>query len=106
MNFPTSYAYEPQSKVAAPGRYRVTLPKGYDTKRAEPYPCVVCVPGEAGFGPRDGKASLSASIAKTKWNDECQVILVEVAFNTPTWLNDSATSNHESYLMKVVLPAL
>jgi len=104
VNFPASYAYDPQSKVAAPGRYRVTLPKGYDAKRAEPYPCVVCVPGEAGFGPRDGKASLSASIAKTKWNDECQVILIEVVFNTPTWLNDSATSNHESYLMKVVLP--
>ena len=104
VNFPKSYAYDAQTKVVAPARYRVTLPKGYDAKRAKAYECVVCVPGEAGFGPRDGKSSLSANIAKTNWNDERGVILVEVVFNTPTWLNDSSTRNHESYLMRVVLP--
>ena len=105
MHFPNAnYDYDVKTKVATPARYRVKLPKGYDGNRKEPYDALICVPGEAGFGPREGKVSLTSSVAKKKWNDAKDVILVELAFNTPTWLNDSASMNHESYLLKVVLP--
>lgn len=104
MYFPSSYDYDVRERAVAPARYRVTLPKGYDAKRAKPYPAVVCVPGDAGFGPRDGKVSLTASAMKKKWNDKNEVIIVECAFNTPTWLNDSSSVNHESYFLRVLLP--
>ena len=80
------------------------LPEGYDANRAQPYPTVICVNGEAGFGPRDGKVSLTSSVCKTKGYKENELIVVECSFNTPTWLNDSSTMNHESYLLKVMLP--
>jgi len=105
VHFPNAnYDYDVKTKVATPARYRVKLPKGYDGNRKEPYDALICVPGEAGFGPREGKVSLTSSVAKKKWNDAKDVILVELAFNTPTWLNDSASMNHESYLLKVLLP--
>ena len=102
--FPESYAYDVKSTVVVPGRYRVRLPEGYDANRAQPYPTVICVNGEAGFGPRDGKVSLTSSVCKTKGYKENELIVVECSFNTPTWLNDSSTMNHESYLLKVMLP--
>jgi len=102
--FPEAHAYDVKSKVATPGRYRVKLPKGYDANRAQPYPTVICINGEAGFGPRDGKVSLTSSVSKTKRYKENEAIIVECSFNTPTWLNDSSTMNHESYLLKVMLP--
>ena len=103
MYFPESYAYDVKSTVVVPGRYRVKLPEGYDANRAQPYPTVICVNGEAGFGPRDGKVSLTSSVCKTKGRSN-ELIVVECSFNTPTWLNDSSTMNHESYLLKVMLP--
>ena len=102
--FTDAYAYDVKTKVAAPARYRVKLPRGYDSKREKPYSALICVPGEAGFGPRDGKTSLMTSVSKKRWNDDHDVVIVELGFNTPTWLNDSSSVNHESYLLKVVLP--
>lgn len=104
--------------MVAPMTTRVIFPDSYDETRATPYPMVICVPGDPGYGVdyEDGyyhastediaREGMVMALRDLEYHNKNDCIIVDLCFNTYTWMNDSCSRNHESYLMNVVLPEL
>ena len=104
--------------MVAPMTTRVIFPDSYDETRAKPYPMVICVPGDPGYGVdyEDGyyhankediaREGMVMALRDLEYHNMNDCIIVDLCFNTYTWMNDSCSRNHESYLMNVVLPEL
>lgn len=91
-------------ELPSPVTYRATLPANYDATREEPYPMLIVVPADPGYGDGLGQVGGTVAITETGFHDANGAIVLELGFNRPTWLNDAAECNHESYLLDVVLP--
>ena len=87
--------------MASPVTYRVTLPDDYDADRADPYPMLIVIPADAGYG---GSRGGGAVIAKEGFHNNNDAIVLELGFNRPTWMADTLTCNHESFFLEVILP--
>lgn len=104
--------------MVAPITTRVIFPDSYDEKRTKPYPMVICIPGDPGYGVdyMDGyyhalekdiaNEGMVMALRDLDYHNTNDCIIVDLCFNTYTWMNDSCSRNHESYLMNVVLPEL
>ena len=91
--------------LPSPITYRVTVPSDYDGDRDVPYPMVVAVPADAGFGQTLNATGATKVICDDeKFHDKNECVVVELGFNRPTWLADTVTSNHESFFLDVILP--
>jgi pimeloyl-ACP methyl ester carboxylesterase len=90
--------------------YRVTTPRGYDATRSEPYPVLLIIPADAGYGGVFG-GSLGGTMAARSagggnFADARDVLVCELGFNRPSWVADTSTTNHESFVLDAVLPRL
>ena len=91
--------------LPSPITYRVTVPNGYDKNRDVPYPTVVAVPADAGFGQALNATGATKVICDDeKFHDKNECVVVELGFNRPTWLADTVATNHESFFLDVILP--
>ena len=91
--------------LPSPITYRVTVPDDYDGDRDVPYPMVVAVPADAGFGQTLNATGATKVICDDeKFHDKNECVVVELGFNRPTWLADTVASNHESFFLDVILP--
>ena len=91
--------------LPSPITYRVTVPSDYDGDRDVPYPMVVAVPADAGFGQTLNATGATKVICDDeKFHDKNECVVVELGFNRPTWLADTVTTNHESFFLDVILP--
>ena len=64
---------------------------------------LIVVPADPGYGDGLGQVGGTVAITETGFHDANGAIVLELGFNRPTWLNDAAECNHESYLLDVVL---
>ena len=51
-------------KMASPVTYKVTLPRDYDADREEPYPMLIVVPADAGYGGSMGAGGGTAAVGR------------------------------------------
>ena len=98
-----------RAALPSPATYKVTTPPGYDAARAKPYPVIVIIPADAGFGGVLGSLSgtdVLCSLHDRKFHEKHDAIVCEIGFNRPSWVADTSATNHESFLLDVVLPRL
>ena len=50
-------------KMASPVTYKVTLPRDYNPDRLEPYPMLIVVPADAGFGGAMGESGGTSAVS-------------------------------------------
>ena len=51
--------------------------------------------------PRDGPCG---AVTSARFHDDNDAIVLELGFNRPTWLADSSSCNHETFLLEMILP--
>ena len=92
--------------LPSPMTYRVTLPPDYDATRETPYDMIVVVPSGPGYGANagDGVGGGAAIQNSAWWTSGRSFIVCELCVNRATWLADTTSSNHESFLMEMILP--
>ena len=90
--------------MASPVTYKVTLPTDYEADRPEPYPMLIIVPAEAGYGGGMGGGGGTTAVTAARFHDDNDAIVLELGFNRPTWLADSSSSNHETFFLEMILP--
>ena len=63
------------------------------------------VPADAGYGGGvSGNGGGTAAVTSAGFHDKHDNIVLELGFNRPTWLADSASCNHESFVLDMILP--
>ena len=98
-----------RSNLPSPVTYKVTLPKTYDASRTKPYPVLLIIPADAGYGGVLGSLSGTDALCAMndrKFHDTHDAIVCELGFNRPSWVADTSETNHESFLLDVLLPRL
>lgn len=98
-----------RSNLPSPATYKVTLPKTYDAKRTKPYPVLLIIPADAGYGGVLGSLSgtdVLCALNDRSFHDTHDAIVCELGFNRPSWVADTSKTNHESFLLDVLLPRL
>ena len=110
-----------ENNLVKPISRRVLFPDTYDEKREKPYPMVICVPGQPGYGLDElfgeddfyGLASeyleyegMVSALKELDYHNENDCMICDLCFNTHTWMNDSISRNHESYFINKLLPEL
>lgn len=98
-------------QLPSPVTYKVTTPSSYDPQRLKPYPVVVIVPADAGYGtPGGDRVSGTQAVCYRgggrKFHEKNDCLVCELGFNRPTWVADTSSTNHESFVLDVVLPRL
>ena len=95
--------------LPSPVTYKVTVPKTYDAKREKPYPTLIVIPADAGYGGVLGSLSGTDALCAMhdrSFHDTHDAIVCELGFNRPSWVADTSRTNHESFLLDVALPRL
>ena len=98
-----------KSQLPSPVTYKVTTPSSYDANRTTPYPVVIIIPADAGYGGVLGSLSGTQAVcyeSGRNFHERNDCIICELGFNRPTWVADTSTTNHESFVLDVVLPHL
>lgn len=90
--------------LPSPATYKITLPRSYDTDRPEPYPMLVLIPADAGFGGARSGGGGTAAVTSRGWHDRTDHVVCELGFNRATWLADVPGANHESFVLETILP--